>query len=409
MKRILTLLLIVINLAAHGQKKNLAQTPPMGWNSWNYFGKPNVSEQLIVEVIDAIVANGLKEAGYNYVVVDGGWRDTALDAKGRLVANSKFPRGMKFLADYAHSKGLKFGLHIVPGSHDCGGDKVGGWGKEAVQMQQFNEWGIDFIKLDRCKFSLIENPDKRKKRSPQWYAGWRDTANLYKAYSTWAKLIKENERDILYSASVYKFYDWYPQLTNMGRTTGDINANCSGGATFDDPDSKPHLSVMTIADRNNKWAAYAQPGYWNDPDMMVTGNKGLNIAQQKAHFALWCIMSSPLFLGNDPRNMSPEEKAIITNRDAIAVNQDATEQGIKIKKDGPAEIWAKRLKNGGYGVLLLNRDAKQTHKITLKAADLKIEDAKKIRDIYNKKELGSFNDFYQADVPPQSGLFLLIY
>src|SRR5690242_19416447 len=135
------------------ERKNvqtLAPAPPMGWNSWNWFGKDQINEKIVREVIDAIVKNGLRDAGYKYVVVDGGWRDTVLGPNGELRADPhKFPHGIKALADYAHSKGLKFGLHTVPGTWDCGGDKVGGYGHEKVQIQQFVNWGIDFIKLDK--------------------------------------------------------------------------------------------------------------------------------------------------------------------------------------------------------------------------------------------------------------------
>jgi len=190
MKFILTLVfLVTINCTQAQHQKQLAATPPMGWNSWNYFGKEAINEKIVVEVIDAIVAQGLQKAGYEYVVVDGGWRDTVLGPKGELLVNkAKFPNGMKWLADYAHVKGLKFGLHTVPGSHDCGLDKVGGWGHEEIQVKQFLEWGLDFVKLDRCRFSLDENPDYPRK-DPRWTKGWDpETNNLYKAYSIWNKL-----------------------------------------------------------------------------------------------------------------------------------------------------------------------------------------------------------------------------
>jgi alpha-galactosidase len=305
MKFILTILFFLLIIFSHAQqKKQLAGTPPMGWNSWNYFGKEDINEKIIKEAIDAMVWEGLLKAGYEYIVIDGGWRDTALGKNGELVAHPiKFPNGIKPLADYAHAKGLKFGLHTVPGSHDCGLNKVGGWGNEEVQVKQFIDWGVDFIKLDRCRFSLDDNPDYKRKDA-RWYKGWEGD-NLEKAYTKWSELLKKSGRPILLSASVYKYYDWYPKLTNMGRTTGDIKSVQTGGAVFDDEKTN---SVMTVAVKNNQYAKYAKPGYWNDPDMLVTGNQGLTNEEQKAHFALWCIMSSPLILGNDPRNMSAEEK-----------------------------------------------------------------------------------------------------
>ena len=406
MKSIITLSILVLSFFAHAQKKQLAATPPMGWNSWNYFGKEDINEKIIREVIDAVVSEGLKKAGYEYIVIDGGWRDTVLGKNGELLAHPvKFPHGIKPLADYAHSKGLKFGLHTVPGSHDCGGNKVGGWGVEEIQVKQFLDWGVDFIKLDRCRFTLDNNPDY-KRRDPRWFAGWdASTNNLENAYSKWSKLLKESGRQILFSASVYKYYDWYPKLTNMGRTTGDIKSVQTGGAVFDDEKTN---SVMTVAGQNNQYAKYAKPGYWNDPDMLVTGKQGLTIEEQKAHFALWCIMSSPLILGNDPRNMSVEEKKIILNKEAIAINQDPTEQGSRIKVNGKAEVWAKKLTNGNYAVLLLNRDANTANEITLNLRDLKITGSKKIRNVFESREIGSFNGKITKSIAPHSGLFMLV-
>jgi len=405
MKFILTILFFLLIIFSHAQqKKQLAGTPPMGWNSWNYFGKEDINEKIIKEAIDAMVWEGLLKAGYEYIVIDGGWRDTALGKNGELVAHPiKFPNGIKPLADYAHAKGLKFGLHTVPGSHDCGLNKVGGWGNEEVQVKQFIDWGVDFIKLDRCRFSLDDNPDYKRKDA-RWYKGWEGD-NLEKAYTKWSELLKKSGRPILLSASVYKYYDWYPKLTNMGRTTGDIKSVQTGGAVFDDEKTN---SVMTVAVKNNQYAKYAKPGYWNDPDMLVTGNQGLTNEEQKAHFALWCIMSSPLILGNDPRNMSAEEKKIILNKEAIAINQDATEQGTRINVNSKSEVWAKRLSNGNHAVLLLNRDAKASSDITLHWSDLKLKGTKKVRDVYQLKDVGTFKDQITKNIPPHSGLFLII-
>lgn len=376
-------------------------TPPMGWNSWNWFGKNKINEKLIREVIDAIVKQGVKDAGYSYVVVDGGWRDTKLGPDGELLPNpDKFPHGMKVLADYAHSKGLKFGLHTVPGTHDCGGDKVGGYGNEEVQIQQFIDWGVDFIKLDACRFS----------------GEWNDEL-LKNTYVKWANLLKKSGVNIVLSISAYKYYDWYPEVGQMGRTTEDISTIAGGmsgcTAVFDDkiPEEKNKwdlLSVMSIAEENNKWAKYARPGYWNDPDMLVTGKQGLSIEEQKAHFALWCIMSAPLMLGNDPRNMTQDEKNIILNKDCIMIDQDTTEQGKRIKVIGDTEIWAKKLQNAKIAVLMLNRNKVNTKKITLNFSDIGIYQKARVADVYARKELGTFSKLFSKSIQPHSGLFMLM-
>ena len=323
MKNILILILILLAQQITAQQNNkIAPTPPMGWNSWNWFGKQEVNEVIIKQCMDAIVDNGLLDAGYNYFVIDGGWRDTKLGPNGELLPHpEKFPHGIKILADYAHSKGLKFGLHTVPGTADCGGDPVGGFGHEKVQMKQFVDWGLDFIKLDKCRYA----------------DGWNEEL-LKKTYEKWKGLIDKSGRDIVLSISAYVWRDWYPEIGQMARTTGDIKARVSGGAVFDDKKG----SVMEIAEINNKSAQFAGNGYWNDPDMLAVGNQGLTVDEQKVHFALWCIMSSPLILGNDPRDMTVEEKDIITNELAISINQDPTEQGKLIKAKNKREVWAKR-------------------------------------------------------------------
>ena len=165
---------------------------------------------------------------------------------------------------------------------------------------------------------------------------------------------------------------------------------------------------MAIVEKNNRHAAKAGNGYWNDPDMLVTGDQGLTQEEQKAHFALWCLMSSPLILGNDPRVMTAQEKAIILNKEAIAINQDPTEQGKRIRQDGKAEVWAKKLKNGDYAVLLLNRNAQAAQNITVNWTDLGLAGTKKVRDVYAAKNLSSAKDKFSQSIPPRSGLFLVV-
>lgn len=375
--------------------KDLAGTPPMGWNSWNWFGKRDINEQLVREVIDAMVSTGLRDAGYRYVVIDGGWRDAKLGPNGELLCHPlKFPNGIKPLADYAHDRGLKLGLHTVPGTHDCGGDPVGGYGHEEVHIGQFVDWGIDFIKLDRCQYR-----DE---------GGWTEEL-IRELYTKWSELIQATGRDIIFNISAYQFREWNPGISHMSRTTLDISAKVTGGANFvDEKPVKNFLSVMTIAEQNNEVAQYARPGYWNDPDMMVTGEQGLTLEEQKAHFALWCIMSSPLFLGNDPRNMTPEEKDIVLNETAIGINQDPTGQGTCIHRQGDTEIWAKKLSNGKTAVLLLNRNPDERVSISLNLPDMGITGKARIYDVYARKDLGTFSGKFSQHVSPRSGLFIVI-
>jgi alpha-galactosidase len=382
-------------VSLHGRPyPDLAASPPMGWNSWNWHGKKDISEKVVEETIDAMVAQGLRDAGYVYVVVDGGWRDTKLGPRGELLAHpTRFPRGMKRLADYAHARGLKFGLHTTPGTHDCGGDAVGGFGREDVHLKQFVEWGLDFVKVDKCKYE----------------PGWTED-KVRTTYAKWADLISRSRRPMIFSISAYEYRDWYPGICHMARTTYDIRSRIhEGGAGFDDVQARTnHLSVMAIAEQNNACASFAGKGYWNDPDMLVTGNQGLTQEEQKAHFALWCVMSSPLMLGNDPRVMTPEEKEIVLNRECIAVNQDPTGQGRRVRVEGSAEIWVKQLSGNRAAVLLLNRDATQTKPITFRAADAGRSGKWKARDLYAKQDLGTFESSLTKATPPHAGWFLLI-
>jgi alpha-galactosidase len=406
MKSLATLIIFILlsQLAVSQATKNLALSPPMGWNSWNWFGKTTINERIVIEVIDAMVKEGLRDAGYNYIVVDGGWRDTKLGPNGELLPHPvKFPNGIKPLADYAHSKGLKFGLHTVPGTHDCGGDKVGGYGNEKVQIRQFVDWGIDFIKLDKCKY-LDASPNSGK---PVDSGGWNEEL-LKETYVKWHNLLNGCGREIILSISAYVWRDWYPEVGQMARTTADIKARL-GRSLKAEFDSIPYQrSVMGISEENSKWAKFAGNGYWNDPDMMVTGEQGLSWEEQKVHFALWCIMSSPLFLGNDPRNMTQKEKDIILNKDAIKINQDLTGQGTRIKAEGNTEIWAKKLKDGKVAVLLLNRNRSENKNVTLNFDEIGISQNVIIKDIYSKTEMGTFSRSISRQLKPQTGLFVLL-
>lgn len=397
----------LFDLEAQNKKQPVAPTPPMGWNSWNWFGKNDIDEKLIVETIDAIACSGLKDAGYKYVVVDGGWRDKTLGEHGELLVNlGKFPHGMKYLADYAHSKGLKFGLHTVPGTHDCGCDKVGGLGHEEVQLNQFVSWGIDFIKLDRCRYTYDENPNFPR-NDKRWNEGWKDTAVIRNVYKKWYDLIQKSKREILFSASVYEFWNWYPEYCQMGRTTGDIRSIQTGGANFFDTNKKPKgHSVMAIAEINNKYSSYAGNGYWNDPDILVVGSQGLTINEQKIHFALWCIMSAPLMLGNDVRNMNVQEKDILLNKDCIEIDQDPTEQGVKVLDKDSIQIWHKKLKKGN-AFLLINLSSKEKD-ITLNTKQFNIPGNARIKDVYLHKVLDKPKKELILKTTPVSCHFLLI-
>ena len=388
---ILCLLMICTSAVMLGQKKTeIASTPPMGWNSWNWFGKQDINEEVVKQVIDNMIKEGLRDAGYNYVIIDGGWRDTLLGPNGELLPHPvKFPNGIKPLADYAHSNGMKLGVHVVPGTHDCGGDPVGAVGHEEVHLKQFVEWGLDFIKLDQCQF--LDDPCET---CPKSKSGWSEETSR-EIYQHWSQLLNECDRDIVYSISAYKFREWYPDFCNMARTTGDIRSRIhTGGADFTKPldYKKPHFSVMEIVEINNKAAEYAGNGYWNDPDMLVTGVQGMSRDEQESHFVLWCMMSAPLMLGNNPCNMSKFEKNLILNKELIAIDQDPTEQGRLIKRVGETQVWLKNLKDGKRAVLFLNLDITGQHDIKISLEELGFKGKVSARDLLKHEDLGSFSN-----------------
>ena len=390
---ILTSILVLSSLQAEKQSVG-SDYPPMGWNSWNWHGKNDINETVVRETIDAMVTSGLRDAGYVYVVIDGGWRGTELADNGELtVHQGRFPGGIKPLVDYAHSQGMKLGLHTVPGTHDCGGDAVGGYGHEEVQIAQFAEWGIDFIKLDRCQF---KNGD-----------GWNE-ALIAEVYSKWARLMAESGHPMMLSISAYEYRDWYREIGAMARTTLDISRRGKGGAVFErEIVQHNHISVMRVADLNNAHAAAAGDGYWNDPDMLVTGEQGMSDPEQEAHFALWCMMSSPLILGNDPRNMTDFERNLITNSVAIEINQDPTEQGRRVMKSGMAEIWVKNLQNDRLAVLLLNRGTDRMEEIQFDASATLEGNTFRMTDVFEKFST-DFNGQLEAELGPRSVKLFLV-
>jgi alpha-galactosidase len=273
----------------------------MGWNSWNKFGC-NINEKLILDTIDSLVDTGLSEAGYNYVNLDDCWQ-SGRDANGKIIVDPAFPNGIKPLADYAHKRGLLFGLYSDAGYKTCAG-RPGSLGYEEIDAKTYAEWGVDYLKYDNC-FTDGSKPSKR-------YPVMRDA------------LLKQN-RPIFYSMCEWGVDDpatWARPVGNSWRTTGDIFNSWN--------------SMIDIIDQNNKWYEYAGPGGWNDPDMLEVGNGGMTFEEEKIHFGLWCLSKAPLLIGCDITKMSKETFEILTNPEAIAINQDPLGiQGRKIESEQP--------------------------------------------------------------------------
>src|SRR5665213_3118470 len=354
----------------HAVAPVLAATPPMGWNSWNFFaGK--VTDQDIRNAADQIVATGMKDAGYIYINIDDTWEGER-DANGVLHTNSKFP-DMKALADYVHSKGLKLGIYSGPGTKTCAGFAAS-LDHEAQDAQLYASWGIDYLKYDLCSFRR----DQMAAKAPNDKA--EQMRMMIDAYVKMGKALKASGRPIVYSLCQYGWdapWEWAPALGgNLWRTTGDVRANWG--------------SVYNIINQQAGLAKYAGPGHWNDPDMLEVGNGRLTLAENRSHFSMWAVLAAPLLAGNDLPNMKPEIKAILTNSDVIAIDQDKLgREGTHIYSDGEVDVWSRPLSGGAMAIAVLNAgsDRVASHPFHLSLAKLGLHGQQKAKDLWTGKDI----------------------
>jgi alpha-galactosidase len=397
MMRLLTLaVLLCASIALQAQKyENLSMTPPMGWNSWNTFAV-KINEKMVMDMADAMVASGMRDAGYVYLVLDDGWMAMERDAQGNLVPDpQKFPRGIKVVADYVHSKGLKFGLYNCAGTKTCAG-YPGTRGYEYQDARNYAAWEIDYLKFDWCN---------------------TDGINAKEAYATMSKALRKAGRPIVFSLCEWgqnKPWEWASPIGQLWRTTGDINAIYDGIKRY----GAWHANgVMTIVDLQADLARYAGPGHWNDPDMLEVGN-GMTQAEDRTHFSMWCMLAAPLISGNDLRKMSPQTTGILTNKDAIAIDQDPLgAEGIRYSVKDSVETWAKPLQNGDWAVCFLNRSmapknlsfdwAKEVIADTLVHSTLDAHSAiYSLYDCWLRKSIGKTSTSLAATIPPHDVILL---
>jgi alpha-galactosidase len=316
----------------------------------------------------------MKDAGYEYVVIDDCWQ-VSRDAAANIVADAKtFPSGIKALADYVHSKGLKFGIYSDAGTKTCAG-RPGSRGHEYQDALQYAAWGVDYLKYDWCNTG---------------------TENAQAAYSTMRDALRAAGRPIVFSLCEWgsnKPWLWARDVGNLWRTTGDI-ADCWNC-------KKDQLSWTQILDLQVGLESYAGPGHWNDPDMLEVGNGGMTAAEYRSHFSLWCLLAASLMAGNDLKNMSAEIKEILTNKEVIAVDQDPLGmEGRRVRKNSDSEVWAKQMKDGSRAVVLLNRGASEAD-ISVLWEDLGYPAhlSAAVRDLWAKKDLGKSTATFSAKVP----------
>jgi len=366
-----------------------AATPPMGWNSWNYFaGK--VTDKDIRDTADLLVESGMRDAGYVYVNIDDTW-EGGRDANGKIQSNEKFP-DMKALADYVHSKGLKLGIYSSPGAKTCARFE-GSLGHEEQDAATYAEWGIDYLKYDLCSYSGVMRAQFPNDQAAQ-------NKMMREAYEKMHQAIGKTGRPMVYSLCQYGWdsvWEWGPQVgANLWRTTGDISAN------FD---------RMSVIGRGQAGLAkYAAPGHWNDPDMLEVGNGRLTLDENQTHMTLWAMLAAPLIAGNNLTEMKPEVAAILMNKEAIAIDQDALgRQGDRIYAEGPVEIWAKPLKNGAKALAIFNfgETASEMRGIGLHLKEAGLPAHVTARDVWAAKDLGRIGDDTKFTVP-RHGVVLLV-
>src|SRR5665648_90176 len=380
-KQFLLLLLVVTFVGASAQKfENLAKTPPMGWNSWNKFAC-NVSEKLIMQMADEMVSSGMQDAGYEYVVIDDCWQ-VDRDANGEIVVDKdRFPNGIKYLADYIHSKGLKFGSYSCAGAKTCAG-RPGRRGHEYQDARTYARWGVDYLKYDWCNTT---------------------TQDSRASYSTMRDGLFAAGRPIVFSLCEWgnsKPWEWAKEVGHLWRSTGDIVDRWD--------------AMIDILDKERDLAKYAGPGYWNDPDMLEVGNGGMTTEEYKTHFSLWCMLAAPLMAGNDLGNMSSETAEILKNDEIIALDQDTLgKQGFCYRDNGDYEIWIKKLAGKEKAACLLNRGDEEKlvqvdFNVLLKANDnywssdpYKLIDYK-TRDLWKHKEVNTEKSTVWVKLAPHS-------
>ena len=357
----------------------LARTPPMGWNSWNSWAGA-VDDAKVRAAADWMVRSGLADHGYTYINIDDTWEGQR-DDEGYILTNDKFP-DMKALADYVHSKGLKLGIYSSPGPKTCARYE-GSYEHETQDAQQYAAWGIDYLKYDLCAYRELGLP--------------LDKNGQIKPYMRMGNALLATDRDIIYSLCQYgmvEVWTWGKLVHgNLWRTTGDIR------------DTWPSMSGIGFSQA--ELAPFAEPGHWNDPDMLVVGRVGwgpelhdskLTPDEQRTHITLWCMLSAPLLIGADLAHLDPFTLALLTNDDVLAVNQDPLgKQARRVAQEGKTEVWVKDMEDGSIAVALFNRDSKE-QLVEASWERLHITGPQRVRNLWQRLEEGTAADSISAVV-----------
>jgi alpha-galactosidase len=373
----------------------------MGWNSWNSF-RNDINESKIKAIADAMVKTGMKDAGYEYIILDDGWQSTERDNEGHIIVDKgKFPNGIKSVADYVHSHGLKFGIYSAPGCFTCQ-QLMGSIGHEQIDANDYASWGVDYLKYDWCNYPKTAVEAKQTSQD-----------SCRAAFELMRNCLKNTGRPIVFSINddcgktvKENSLPWAKTVANLHRTGEDIKDNWD-------------RMLFCLESTADLWQ-YAGPGYWNDPDMLEVGNTSIervwgniskvkmNLIEYRTHFSLWCIVAAPLIAGNDIGSMTPEIKEILTNREVIAVDQDSLgKQGERIRKEVDWEIWNKEMSGNRNAVVLLNR-SNSPSEINVEWKEIGLKGKFKVRDLWKHKDLGRFKDSFTGKKIPGHGCMVLL-
>ena len=372
--------------------KELALTPPMGWNSWNCWGL-SVSDEKVKSSAQAMIDKGLADHGWTYINIDDGWEAEKRNAQGQIVTNNKFP-DMKGLGDWLHKNGLKFGIYSSPGPRTCGGF-LGSWQHEKQDAVSYANWGIDYLKYDWCSYGDLP------------VAKDTSLAGYMKPYKMMQGFLREQKRDIVYSLCQYGMKDvwkWGADVDgNCWRTTGDITDTWN--------------SLYGIGFSQTVQYPYAKPGRWNDPDMLIVGQVGwgeslhptrLTPDEQYTHISLWCLLSSPLLIGCDISKLDDFTLNLLSNDEVIALDQDPLgKQAKQVLKTEGYQIWMKELEDGSKAVGIFNLTDSYNN-ITVKWADLGLNGKNNIRDLWRQKDLGPSSTEFSTKVSPHGVILLKV-
>ncbi len=377
---------LLLPLAASAQK--VAATPPMGWNSWNYFAA-HVTDKDIRDTADLLVSTGMRDAGYIYVNIDDTWEGER-DANGVIHSNSKFP-DMKALADYVHSKGLKIGIYSSPGPKTCERFE-GSYGHEEQDAKTYADWGMDYLKYDLCGLRQV-----MREKAPNDPAAQMKI--MRDSYIRMHQAILKTGRPMVYSICQYGWdsvWDWGAEVGgNLWRTTEDIT---------------PTFDRMSLMGREQAGLAkFAGPGHWNDPDMLEVGNGKLTHDENVLHMTMWSMLAAPLLAGNNLTALTPDVKAILTNRAVIAIDQDALgKQAERLYTEGPIELWSRPLKDGSTALAIFNfgESASEMRGISLHLSKLGYPGHAHARDLWAEQDLGTIQDDKHFTIPRHGTILL---